>query len=196
MTHRFTHKKNIFDGTLSYINKHYYQDFSNYLKISSTAGFNTFGHLQDLFPPTDGSHLALVGINPGFIVDFQKHSVNVTGYSVKSATGSQRILNHWKLEARTNNSDWIQLNEFKCTDCSIYSSHYIPLEYGVFDSFKLTKLNYNDDDTMIFDLYGFEIFGQICNPIGCDVLKDWFYTSQNFFHIFPSSIFFTIIFGI
>ena len=48
--------------------------------------------------------------------------------------------------------------------------HYFNVKSGVYNTFKLTKLNTNSDGTNFFDLHGFEVFGQICNPVNCDIL--------------------------
>ena len=111
---------------------------------------------------------------------FKTFFMNVTSYSLKRSTINIRFLSHWKIEASQNNSNWDLLDEV--IDMNIKQAvlnRKIKTE-KVYNSFKLTKLNRNNDTEYpyTFDLFGFEIFGTICNPIDCHLYIHKLCTSE------------------
>ena len=106
MTYRFTAKKNMFDGVLAYINKHYFDSFDSYISFEASGHYGTnYGTLQDILPPKQTYHVVLSEPNtdfPSCTITLKKNSINVTGYSIKRTSWSTRILSKWQIDASFN----------------------------------------------------------------------------------------------
>ena len=173
MTYRFTPRKGIFNGIFTYINRISTSKKIDMISITGSKDFEykNNGKLSYFFPPTDKTYIVINQINASLTFTFETISINITGYSIKSTSYATRTLHEWTLEAKNNDSDWILLHYVRdCNDFLVDHSQYFNLNYGVYNSFRLTKQNQNSDKTFYFDLHGFEVFGQICNQVNCEVL--------------------------
>ena len=171
MISHFSPNTNKFNGIFTYINTHYYSTFSDYIIFNSSSPLDQVHQtFQEILPPTGSNHLVIHNKIAFYQFTFKTFFMNVTSYSIKRATNDIRILSHWKIEASLNNSNWDLVDEV--TDSSDQSVFNRNIKTGkIYNSFKLTKMNLNNDPNMpyAFDLYGFEIFGTICNPINCNL---------------------------
>ena len=181
MISHFVPKQNKFNGILSYINTNSNSRFSEFISfVPSSPLFSNFQQIQDILPPSGVNRVVISQNGASFTFTFNSFSMNVTSYSIKSSNDSTRILTHWKLEACNNGLQWELVDEVDNNAEIIINRK---LQHNVYNSFKLTKLNENNDDHQTeiytFDLYGFEIFGTICNPISCDLFIPKICTSPN-----------------
>ena len=185
MTYRFSPRKNIFDGIFVYVNRVSISEQSELISINGSKNFvytveNTGIH--DFFSPHEKTYIVIEQNYSWLSFTFNTININITGYSIKSTNVSTRTIRDWTLEAKNNDSDWVLLhNMTNYNDFMTNDSKYFSVENGVYNSFKLTKLNINSDNTGFFDLHGFEVFGQICNPVNCDILPDCPFSIQNHF---------------
>ena len=196
MTHRFLPKPHNFNGVLTYINSFGENTFYNFIDIiGNNVIQETYGTLTEIFPPRNTKHLVIYAVNASYTFHFKNFYVNTTGYSIKSDSSTTRYIKRWKLEASINDTNWKELHYMRdCADCYINTERYFKIS-GVYNMFRVTKLLNNSDSSLSFDLYGFEIFGQVCNPIGCNILKSptQFQPNQTT-RIFPSIFLFVFFF--
>ena len=186
MTHRFSSKKNIFDGVFNYINQiSKINDDYDLIHLTSPSNITIKNNalLSDFFPPTGKTYIVVEGKNESLTFILSTIYVNITGYSIKSTQNTDRVLKDWTFEAKNNESnEWELLHSVTEYNNFLYNdAKYFNVKNGVYNSFRVTKLNINDDNTTYFDLHGFEIFGQICNPVNCDIVSYCTFYHENSF---------------
>ena len=179
MVTHFSPRTGKFNGIFAYINTNYFNNFSNYINCTSTGGLDsTHSNYQEIFPPHGSNHVVQNTKNAAYTFTFKTFLINITSYSIKHG-GTLRFLSDWKLEASFNGSKYETIHQISnCSQCVSYNVMNFKLNHGVYNSFRLTKLNTNSDGTDFFDLHGFEIFGTICNPVSCEIVNDFIFTVQ------------------
>ena len=172
MVTHFTPKNGYFYGVFAYINSHFYSNFRNYVEIGSSAPFKEDPQL--IFPPKNDFHLIISSHDAYYTFTLKNFMLNVTSYSILSSYYDKRAITQWKLEGSKDLQQWTLIHQIQdCFDCAINTIHNYKIKNDVYQSFRLTKLNVNDDiesSKYFFDLFGFELFGTICNPLNCDVI--------------------------
>ena len=170
----FSPKNGLYNGIFAYVNRHYSSNFHEFINTVGSSNIDDqYGNIEEIFPPRENKHIVIGQENASYTFTFKNFSINITHYSIKSSTSKERYLKSWKIEGSYKNSSWQEIDDVsECNDCYINSNrHYSISNHQVFDSFRITKYHNNSDDTAFFDLYGFEVFGTICNTFNCDLIK-------------------------
>ena len=199
MVTHFSPKNGKFNGIFTYINQHSSSSFSDYIDCHSSWPIQEECQTyQDIFPPTGSNRVVHYAQNGAYTFTFKTFSINVTSYSLKGSSEKNRYLSDWTLEASNSGSNWEKIDEVSnCDDCYLHPESNRKLSHQIYNSFRLTKLNGNQEGNVVsyfFGLYGFEIFGTICNPVSCDVVNDLFCTAGHKLKILPSIHLFIYLF--
>ena len=161
----FSPDQNKSSGVLAYINTNFRSNFSNYIDFVPSVNIRPdHQNIHDILPPTGTNRVVIYQDQGSYTFTFKTFSMNVTSYYLKSSSDPKRIIKHWTLEARKDDSDWEIVDEVNENEQININRN---INNRVYNSFKLTKLNINDDgDSYLyyFDLYGFDLFGTISAP--------------------------------
>ena len=190
----FSPRKGIFNGLFTYINRNY-PSLLTFIKIEGSREIDySYGYPKDIFPPSQDYHLVIYQLNASYTFTLSNISINITSYSIKSSPHEKRYLSEWKVEGSYMNGDWIEIDHVTgCDDCYINTDrHYQISQHNVYDSFRVTKYLNNSDGDTFFDLYGFEVFGTICNPLNCDLIIPITIHAQTTMNIAPLCMLFLI----
>ena len=202
MVTHFSPMNGRFNGVFAFINQNYHDSFYDYVNCISTGSTESSPHTyQEIFPPKDINRVVQASQLASYTFTFQSFYINVTSYSLKGSFTQHRTLSDWTLKASYNGSEWKTIHQVShCDDCYLHPESNNKLSPEVFNSFKITKINDNQEDdgtlSYYFDLYGFEIFGTICNPISCAVIPDFFCTIGQKLKLMPSLYLFISFFAI
>ena len=170
----------MFHGVFAYINRSPNLNLSQFLTVTTNTKFDwQYGTVADIFPPQSYKHIVIA--NRGYCqFSLNKMTINITSYSIKSSQSAERALTNYTLEGSLDGMTWFPLHTVeKCDECRTNNARNHKLKNGVYSMFRLNKTDINIDNTQYLDIYGFEIFGTICTPIGCDIIKEPFITINN-----------------
>ena len=196
MTHRFSSSSGTLNGIFTYVNQ--VSKIKNEGDLIHLAGMVTFkdgSSLSDFFTPAKKTYIVTTGENCSLTFTFSTISVNITGYSITSDPSVNRALRDWTFEGKNNESNKWELlhSEYNYQGFLNDSPMHFSVNNGVYNSFKLTKLNINNDGTTYFDLHGFDVFGQICNPVNCDILPYFTIIDNNNYILKELALYFCFI---
>ena len=166
----FTTNNGIFSGIFSFAASMGNSTFDQLVECKGSVTISpNFSPFIDIFPPKDKNHVVINDENGYFIFTLKNFGINVSSYSIKSSYEERRVLTKWTLEGSYDNHKWKKIHSIdNCTDCTTNRERNYELNNEVFDSFRLTKLNRNNDsEPFYFDLFGFEVFGTIYNKNNC-----------------------------
>ena len=167
----FSPNNGLFHGIFAHIKLNIQSKFNQYVKIETSKPLDTkYQTFQDIFPPYGYCHSVFIDVNGSTTFTFTNFFVKVHSYSIKLSPNPNRTFFEWKLEGSNDLNGWKEIHYMKnCEDCAINNEKNYALDHEVFNSFKLTKYRPNNDGTYYIDLYGFEIFGEICSPFHCGI---------------------------
>ena len=196
MTHRFSSSSGTLNGIFTYVNQ--VSKIKNEGDLIHLAGMVTFKNgssLSDFFSPAKKTYIVTYGESCSLTFTFSTISVNITGYSITSDPSVNRALRDWTFEGKNNESNKWELlhSEYNYQGFLNDSPMHFSVNNGVYNSFKLTKLNINNDGTTYFDLHGFDVFGQICNPVNCDILPYFTIIDNNNYILKELTLYFCFI---
>ena len=166
------------NGIFSYLYKKYSANYEDYVKVNGTgADFNNVNR-NPIGTVIPNSGFYFVGHDNDYNVYLLKHYVHIVHYSIKQNTGSIRLLSQWKLQGSIDEGEWETLNEVNDCDenCKNESVHSYPSKEGIFNAFRVLKINENADKTDYYDIFKFELFGSVCLTKDCKVPIRMFHT--------------------
>ena len=166
------------NGIFNYLYSKYSSNYDDYVKVNGTStSYNNknFNPIGSIIPNTN---LYFVGHGNDYNVYLKKHYIHVVHYSIKHNTASIRMLSQWKLQGSIDEGEWVTLSEVNDCDenCKKEVIHSYPSKEGIFNAFRVLKLNNNTDGSNCYDILKFELFGSVCLTKDCKVPIRMFHT--------------------
>ena len=157
------------NGVFAYLYSKYSSNYNEIVNVTGSLLYSSVFNPMAAVIPNSNSYFVSYGND--FLVNLTKHYVHVVYYSIKQNLLPRRILTQWKFQGSLDGSDWKTLSEVNDCDeeCKNEEIHSFPSKEGVFNSFRVLKINNNSDGTRFFDLIKFELFGSLCTTKFCKV---------------------------
>ena len=166
------------NGIFTYLYKIHSSDYSNIVKVNGTAVSYDDTNWDPMGTVKPNTHLYFVGQGRDYNVYLLKHYVHIVHYSIKHSSNQARVITQWKLQGSIDEGKWVTLSEVNDCDenCKNESIHSYPAKEGIFNAFRVLKLNNNSDNSTPYDLHKFELFGSVCLTKNCNVPIRMFHT--------------------
>ena len=166
------------NGIFSFLYKKYSSDFENIVNVNGTNVENDNNKYIPIGSviPSSGSYF--VSFGDDYNVYLLKHYVHTVHYSIRHNNAQTRWLSQWKLQGSIDGNEWETLSEVNDCDekCKKEAIHSYPSKEGIFNAFRVIKINKNSDGISAFDLVKFELFGSVCLTKDCKVPIRMFHT--------------------
>ena len=165
-------------GAFIYLYTKYSSNYNDYVKVNGTGASYNPEHYDPIGTIMPNTKLYFVGHGYDYNVYLLKHYVHIVHYSIKHNNGQNRMLTQWKLQGSIDEGEWVTLSEVNdcAQNCQKEEIHSYPSKEGIFNAFRVLKLNNNTDGSNCYDIFKFELFGSVCLTKDCKVPIRMFHT--------------------